>query len=225
MTCANHPVKEAVASCNRCGKDLCDDCCLEIARQPWCRGCLEDLVAESRLPAGHPTHAAHRDSRLVAALLSIIPGAGHMYLGLIGKGFALMGLLISFVFLVVLYSDSTGMYWITAYLVPTISLLLMSYAIFDTLAIADALRSGRKREADPIMDSIAERVLLNRRAAGYTILIAGAIGVLDFFEKVLGATVRTYLGTEVPVTAIVVPLVLLAVGLRLLVKGRKARKG
>ena len=67
-----------------------------------------------------------------------------MFLGLIGKGFALMGLLIVTLFLIILYSDSTGMYWITAYLIPTLCVLFLSYAVFDAMAIADAQRSGRE---------------------------------------------------------------------------------
>ena len=81
--------------------------------------------------------------KLAAALLSIIPGAGHMFLGLIGKGFALMGLLIASVFLIILYSDATGMYWMTAFLIPALGVLFLSYAVFDAMAISDARRSGR----------------------------------------------------------------------------------
>ena len=55
-----------------------------------------------------------------------------------------MGLLIVTLFLVILYSDSTGMYWITAYLVPTLCVLFLCYAVFDAMAIADAQRSGRE---------------------------------------------------------------------------------
>jgi len=145
-----------------------------------------------------------------------------MYLGLIGKGFALMGLLVASVFLVILYSDSTGMYWMTAYLVPTIGLLLLSYAVFDSLAIAEALRAGRKPQSDPTMDIVTERVLLNRRTGGWAILVAGIVGLLDLLEKAIGSLVRSALGIDVPVTAFVVPVVLLVIGIRLLAKGKGA---
>jgi TM2 domain-containing membrane protein YozV len=217
MKCANHPKADAVARCARCGKDLCAPCVVEISGRSMCAACLEELVVQSE---GRGSRVWEHPSRLVAGLLSIIPGAGHMYLGLLGKGFALMGLLVASVFLVVLYSDATGMYWMTAYLVPTISLLLLSYAVFDSLAIATALRAGRKPEGDPTMELIAERVLLNRRTAGYTILIAGIVGVLDLFGEAINGAVKTALGVEVRVTAIVVPVLLVVVGLRLLTRGR-----
>ena len=52
--------------------------------------CLASIVA--RRGAGTRVHPGWR--KLAAACLSVIPGAGHMFLGLIGKGFALMGLLV-----------------------------------------------------------------------------------------------------------------------------------
>jgi TM2 domain-containing membrane protein YozV len=170
--------------------------------QSWCRECLSKAVQKK-----------HR-SRLIAALLSIIPGAGHMYLGLIGKGFALMGLLIASIFLIILYSDSTGMYWMTAYLIPTLSVLFLSYAIFDSLNAAGE---------DDVMKTIWETVLLNRRAAGYVVLVAGAVGVLNLLDASLGKLLRAWLSLEVPITAFVIPIVLVIVGVFLLRKGNRAR--
>jgi TM2 domain-containing membrane protein YozV len=222
MTCANHPRVEAKRSCEKCGKSLCEECAVDIGGRPWCATCLETLVAASAGPASRLTHPS---SRIVAGLLSIIPGAGHMYLGFIGKGFALMALLFASAFLVVLYSDATGMYWMTAYLVPAIGLLLLSYAVFDALAIAEALQAGRKPESDPIMDVFTERVLLNRRTGGWAIVVAGVVGLLDLFEGAIRSLVRSALGKDVPVTAFVVPVVLLVVGIRLLAKKKGAPRG
>jgi TM2 domain-containing membrane protein YozV len=225
MKCVNHPRAEASATCATCGRSFCGDCLVELRGRPWCVSCLEGLAARAEAPAAPAGAGPHRSNRLVAAALSIIPGAGHMYLGLIGKGFALMGLLIASAFVVIVYSASTGMYWITAYLVPCIGVLLLSYAVFDSLAVADAKHAGRQREPDPTMDLIAERVLFNSRTAGWAVLVAGIVGVLDVFEKTLGALLRSLLGLDVPVTALVVPVVLLAIGVRLLVRGRGGRRG
>lgn len=162
-------------------------------------------------------------SRLVAGLLSIIPGAGHMYLGQVGKGFSLMGIYIVLVFVVILYSSSTGMYWMTAYLVPTISVLFLSYAVFDALAIADARRTGRERKDgdDPVMTAVWERVLVNRRTFGWVLLTAGGVGLLGLAARPLDALVRDRLGVELPIMSLVMPALLLAVGASLLRKGRR----
>ena len=139
MKCSNHAKIESVAACAACGRPFCADCVVELDGKSWCRGCLSRILKHSGTGQAHPGWR-----KLAAALLSLVPGAGHMFLGLIGKGFALMGLLIVTIFLIILYSDATGMYWMTAYLVPTLCLLFVSYAVFDTMAIADA-RSGGPR--------------------------------------------------------------------------------
>lgn len=161
-------------------------------------------------------------NRLVAGLLSIIPGAGHMYLGQIGKGFSLMGIYFTLVFVVILYSSSTAMYWMTAYLVPTISALFLSYAVFDALAIAEARRAGRERKADddPVMSAVWERVLLNRRTFGWVLATAGGVGLLGLAARPLDALVRDRLGVDLPIMSLVMPALLLAVGASLLRKGR-----
>lgn len=210
MKCANHARVEAVASCAGCGKPICGECAVALGEragepasgQSWCRECLSKAVQKK-----------HK-SRLVAALLSIIPGAGHMYLGLIGKGFALMGLLIASVFLIIVYSDSTGMYWMTAYLIPTLCVLFLSYAIFDSLNAAGE---------DDVMKTIWETVLVNRRAAGYVVLVAGLVGMLNLLDASLGRLVREWLSLEVPITAFVIPIILVVVGIFLLRKGKRAR--
>ena len=169
--------------------------------------------------AGSTAHS----NRWVAGLLSIIPGAGHMYLGLLGKGFSLMGIYFTLVFVVILYSSSTAMYWMTAYLVPTISVLFLSYAVFDALAIAEARRAGRERKADddPVMSAVWERVLLNRRTFGWVLLSAGGIGLLALVARPLDALVRERLGIDLPIMSLVMPALLLAVGASLLRKGRR----
>ena len=147
----------------------------------------------------------------MAVQLSIIPGAGHMYLGMIGKAFALMGLLVASIFLVILYSDTTGMYWMTAYLIPTLCVLFLSYAVFDSLNTAGE---------DDTMKTIWERVILNRRAAGYVVLVAGVEGLLSILDAWLGRALREWLGLQVPITAFVVPVILVIVGVYLLRRGR-----
>jgi TM2 domain-containing membrane protein YozV len=178
------------------------------------------------MKSGDPTEndgGRRRPSRWVAGLLSIVPGAGHMYLGQIGKGFSLMGLLIVTIFVIVLYSTSTGQYWITAYLVPTLSVLFLSYAVFDALAIADARRAGRDRvgEVDPTMQAVWERVLLNRRTIGWVIAVGGAVGLLGIASRPLDALVRERLDIDLPLMSLVMPAMMLAIGVSLLRKGRR----
>ncbi|KZX17271.1 hypothetical protein MBCUT_03180 [Methanobrevibacter cuticularis] len=44
MNCQNHPEKEAVANCQFCGKNLCEDCKITIAGRNYCQDCMSELV-------------------------------------------------------------------------------------------------------------------------------------------------------------------------------------
>ncbi|HUI68908.1 MAG TPA: hypothetical protein VL354_00220 [Spirochaetia bacterium] len=216
MKCSIHRGVESIGTCTQCGRPFCADCAIEVGEGVWCRECLGAILTKT--PSNHPGWV-----KLVAALLSLVPGAGHMFLGLIGKGFALMALLIASVFLVILYSDATGMYWMTAYLVPSLSLLFLSYALFDAMAICDARKGGRALPTDDAtMHAVWERVLLNRRTAGWVLLIAGVVGVLRIFSEPLNEFASQWLHISTSITGLVIPAVLLVIGVLLLRKGRKS---
>ena len=116
------------------------------------------------------------------------------------------------------------MYWMTAYLVPTLGVLFLSYAVFDTMAIADARRSGRElpETDDETMKAVWERVLLNRRT--------GWVGPPDRGRRGDPAPVRRavqpldhwpLLSVSFPLTALVIPVILLVIGILLLKRSRK----
>ncbi len=217
MKCINHPGAESIGTCTRCGREFCGECAVEAGHGVWCRECLGQVLA---------THASRHPGwvKLVAALLSLLPGAGHMFLGLIGKGFALMALLIASVFLIILYSDATGMYWVTAYLVPTLSVLFLSYAVFDSMAICDARRKGKDLPVtdDDTMKAVWERVLFNKRTGGWVLLLSGGVGFLHIFSEPLNRLASDWLQFPVSVTGLVIPAVLLLLGILLLQKSRKS---
>lgn len=222
MKCANHPKTDAEGTCTRCARPFCASCAVDLQGRLWCKDCLVEVLSRSGAGQVHPGWR-----KLAAGLLSIFPGAGHMFLGLIGKGFALMGLLILAVFLVLLYSDATGMYWLTAYLVPALGVLFLSYAVFDALAIADQGR-GRAGSAsepldDPTMRAIWERALVNRRTIGWVVLVAGVVGILRIFSEPFSRWTMETFSVSVPILGLVIPVVLLVLGILLLRKGRVAR--
>jgi DNA-directed RNA polymerase subunit RPC12/RpoP len=221
MKCTNHPRVEAMGSCAECGKPICEACTIDLDHRAWCRDCLSRILAKQG--TGSRVHPGWR--KLAAGLLSIVPGAGHMFLGFIGKGFLLMGLLVVAVFFILLYSDATGMYWMTAYLIPTISVLFLSYAVFDSMAIADAQRSGREPPGtdDDEMKMIWERVLLNRRTLGWVIVLAGVVGILRLFADPFSRWTMALFSMSFPLAALVIPIVLLIIGILLLKRSRKEK--
>ena len=49
MECNNHPDREAVANCSVCGKAVCQECCMEIAGNIYCKDCVNEIVTKSIL--------------------------------------------------------------------------------------------------------------------------------------------------------------------------------
>jgi hypothetical protein len=221
MKCSNHPGIDALATCAECGRPFCEDCSIELDQRSWCRECLARIVAKTG--TGARAHPGWR--KLAAALLSIVPGAGHMFLGLIGKGFALMGLLIASIFLIILYSDATGMYWMTAFLIPSLGVLFLSYAVFDAMAISDARRSGRVITSadDDTMKAVWERVLMNRRAGGWVLLVAGIIGILHLFSEPFNRWTMAQFSMSFSIAGLIIPVILLVIGILLLRRSRKVK--
>ncbi len=116
----------------------------------------------------------------------------------------------------ILYSDVTGIYWMTAYLIPTLCTLFLSYAIFDSIAVAAAMRAGKEPPADPTMQAIWERVLVNRRRIGWVLVVARASSACSSCSRRRSTSCcASRLGLDVPLTALVLPMVLLIAGLRL----------
>jgi Ca2+/Na+ antiporter len=135
----------------------------------------------------------------------------------------MMGFLFASIFLVILYSATTEMYWMTAYLIPTLFVLFFSYAFFDSIAVAEELKSGGDSgpAEDPIMEQVWSKILLNPRAAGYTLLIAGIIGVLSLFSSPINRWMHDRLSVDVPFAALVIPIALIVVGALLLGRARR----
>ncbi len=93
MNCANHADVPAVAFCRTCGKPLCNSCVRDIRGVIYCEECLASQLSgaipppgTTAVPPGAPPVAGLGNPRL-AALLGFIPGVGAMYNGEYAKGF------------------------------------------------------------------------------------------------------------------------------------------
>ncbi|WP_127533471.1 hypothetical protein [Paenibacillus kobensis] len=106
-------------------------------------------------------------SRWVAILLSILPGAGHMYLGLQRRGFQLM-----------------AAFFLAFYLLDTLrlSLFLMFLPLLWCYSLFDALQQVSRAEAgyEPLVDRPIVDGLMNRkRWVGVGLLLLGAYYIFD----------------------------------------------
>lgn len=44
--CKNHPQKDAVGACIKCGNFFCEECLIKVRNKNYCKECVEDLIGE-----------------------------------------------------------------------------------------------------------------------------------------------------------------------------------
>ncbi|WP_308636653.1 hypothetical protein [Paenibacillus silvisoli] len=155
-------------------------------------------------------------SRWLSTVLSILPGAGHMYLGLQKRGFQLMaGFLLSIYLLDVLQLS------LFLFMVP----LLWCFSFFDALQQQSRLNNGDgKLEDVPIVDWLIHQ----QKWLGIALVALGVYYITDRFlleyaqrvwvDAQLISNIRYYIKTGIPA------LLLIGAGVKLLAGSKKAVK-
>jgi TM2 domain-containing membrane protein YozV len=204
MKCANHEEQEAVAICSVCHQPVCEDCLVNLGNRQFCRNCLESRVGEDAKTAGSPR------STFWAFSLSIIPGAGYMYLGLMKRGLQTMIIFYGTIFLAAV----TEFMAITALVLPVV----IFYTIFDTLQLLKQINQGQAVEDSPLI----ETGFLEARGGlvGIALIIVGALALLNNL-------LPNYLPYHYLMNRLVPPLLILALGIYMLYKntGRGEQNG
>jgi TM2 domain-containing membrane protein YozV len=218
MECTNHAGIETDNICMICRKPVCPQCAVELKNSFYCKECLENKVenaANNRAVLCRP-----RKSKLLTFFLSIMPGVGHMYLGLINKGLAIMCLLFASLFLVILFSGESSMSWFPGFFIPTLSIAFVSYSIFDSLDIAEKINSGRTDCYDNTLEPaiIKQKLHENRKLIGFIFLILGAISICNMAFGYLEYIIRALLGINLSLTSLLLALIFVAFGLSLIRK-------
>src|SRR5690554_2203025 len=120
MQCENHKDREATAICVSCGKPLCDECDTMFQGKHFCGNCGEEI--RGKTSKGNKASGAHEINGFLWFLFSLMPGAGHMYMGLMKRGIMLLG-----IFLAVVALDNIIFGWS---LIGAISVLIYVFAFF-----------------------------------------------------------------------------------------------
>lgn len=140
------------------------------------------------------------DKKTIALALSIIPGAGHMYLGYQKKGLMLMGIFFFSVFF---------MGWLGISIFLFTLPLIWFYSFFDCMHIVD----GNQEEVED-----NEFVIPNVRPEwiGYGLI---GVGIFILLERILfpliSYEIRRYFQTSI------VSLIFVVIGIRILIKNKK----
>lgn len=138
MKCVNHPENDAQAICAICNAPICGECLVELRNKNYCRDCLEEKT-------GALTSINKHRSKLLVLLISLLPGGGYMYLGLMNRGLQTMVIFFGTIFIAAM----TNIGEITALVLP----VTMFYSIFDTLQLARQMNEGVLIEDKPIIDT------------------------------------------------------------------------
>jgi len=199
MKCANHPETEAVDICPVCRRPICPDCAVNLAGKNYCRPCLEKKVA-------HLSHRPGAKSRFWAFMLSLVPGGGYFYLGLMKRGLQTMVVFFGAIFI----SAMTHIEPLAAFVVP----IMVFYSIFDTQQLLSRMNEGQAVEDKELFDWGRWE---NKRG-----LIGGALillGLLALLENLMPFYINLY-----AVQRFIPSLVIIGIGAYILYRNT-ARKG
>lgn len=141
------------------------------------------------------------NKKIITLGLSIIPGAGHMYLGYQQKGLALMGTFFFTIFF---------MGWLNLSMLLFILPLIWFYSFFDAFHTLNG---------DEVEDIDISTILPNikHEHLGYGLI---GIGLLVFFQRVIYPLVATYIDWQIKnyIQTSIVSLIFIIVGIEMLKK-------
>lgn len=161
MKCAHHGDQEATAICSFCHKPICETCLVVLGGEQYCAGCLEAKVAQT----------SNREQSFkrpwLVFLLSMIPGVGYLYLGLMRRGLQAMVIFYGTIFI----AAALNFGQITAFVLP----VAFFYTVFDTLQLLKRINDGQKVEDTLLfeMEALESRHLL----LGYGFIFLGVIAL------------------------------------------------
>lgn len=167
----------------------------------------EDLVDQSLFVYIEQHLASGKKSRGAAMVLSIFPGAGHLYIGLQQRGLQLMGLFLLGIFIM----DQLRL-TLFLFLLP----MLWCYAFFDVMVQLRRLDEDQIKD-DPIVMSIAPY----QRWIGAGLLVVGIYYLLDrvarsWIEHYYPAWMPQYYDIKYMLPTVVIAFILILLGIKLL---------
>jgi hypothetical protein len=164
MKCTNHSELDAVDICTNCGQPVCNKCIVTLGDKNYCRPCLEKKVAS--IPEKMETK-----SKFIAFVLSLLPGCGYLYLGLMKRGLQAMVIFFGTIF----FSVMIQMDELTALVLPVI----FFYTVFDTQQFVKKINYGCHVEDRELFDwGIWEN---KRSIIGVGLILMGVLGLAKNF--------------------------------------------
>lgn len=122
MRCSYHQDREAIGTCSRCGRGICEECNVPVNGKYVCKNCIGIIASQKQ---------CNRKEPLFALILSFfIPGLGQIYNGNINNGIILI---IATVISWILTSLCVGFF---------IFIMIWVYAMYDAYTTAVKINRG-----------------------------------------------------------------------------------
>ncbi|MBP1992568.1 hypothetical protein [Paenibacillus eucommiae] len=174
----------------------------------------EELVDRTIFEELEQSREEGRKSKIIAMLLSVFPGAGHMYLGLQRRGLQIMA-----AFLFAIYIMDVLRLSIFLFVIP----ILWFYSLFDAMQLVS---KGREEELKDI--PVINWLLHNQKWLGIALLAIGSYYLIDqMLLKVLERMVpewRLTMWFHEYLQIFIVSTLFIGAGLRMLIGGGTAKK-
>lgn len=188
MKCYYHDEREANFKCVECGKHLCKECIENDNGKIICKECAglesynedikkkEEIVSNKnqeyssdKIVYNNYSEVNRNPNSFWTFIFSLIPGAGHMYLGLMKRGFQLM---IAFFGLIIIPNviDFLG-------ILNLLTIVVWFYSVFDAYHIKKRINKGEKVKDELIIDMSFENI--NYYHVGIILLVLGSLALLN----------------------------------------------
>lgn len=202
MKCAHHSDQEATAICSICHKPICESCLVVLRDQQYCAGCLETRVGKT------PDPELGYKRPFLAFMLSLLPGVGYLYLGLMRRGLQTMVVFYGAIFI----AAALNFGQITALVLP----VTLFYTVFDTLQLLKKINEGQQVEDKLLfeMEIIESRHIL----LGYGLIILGLMALANNLLPQSFAY-HYYMGKIIP------PVLILGLGVYILFRNTGSKEG
>lgn len=200
LRCYLHPDVGAKFTCALCGRALCESCAVEVEEKTYCRPCLKEAVGNN----GQGTLVRGARPSTLVFLFSLLPGAGHMYMGFMRRGAQLMVLFFGTIWLGSLAGPLPAFSELWGILVAPV---VWFYSFFDSLNLSGRLHRG---------EAVADRGIFAGNGAftpatwGWVLIAVGVLLLLGNLLHLLPSVVILWIRRIIP------PLVLIALGVVIL---------
>lgn len=174
MNCAYHQDREVAGICSSCGRPICETCLVDLNGQPYCKTCL----------AARVQRPAREINGFIRFVLSVAPGFGHLYMGLVNRGMQFFaGMVLGAIVLGMAFEPLLGFY------IPA----AIFFSIFDAREVHLRIAQGLEVEDKGFIDLKTFPLEWNQKFIGYGLV---GLGVLSLWRVLMSDVLMLVFGNR-----------------------------